>query len=168
MKFGCIIDRKAGIVSIDGDPRSVDTSSLPADVNVITWSVKRKKGWIEYNNNPYDLDPSQFKGNKDITDVSPYQHMLDEWAETPSGEDENKMIILEDEHRETMKAVKHMEEELEKVKKNMPEEPELMAGQLAHKEKLIKVLEESKAHCAKCNGELEIIRGKYGKTKGKK
>jgi hypothetical protein len=67
------ISRSDGHVTIDGETRTVDASSLPAYVSVIQWSDEANVGWIEFVNDGHGA----FLPNCKIVDFSPYHYLLE-------------------------------------------------------------------------------------------
>lgn len=56
-------------VYIDGVPKYVDCSSLPADFHALQW--EGESGLVEFVKN--------YKSAEEITDLTPYQSFIDEW-----------------------------------------------------------------------------------------
>ncbi|NDB59843.1 hypothetical protein EB001_15555 [bacterium] len=69
------IIRDDNCVYIDGISRIIDCSSLDPSIHAIQWNGQ--KGMIEY------VDPDPFDGKmpapKPITDITPYQYLIDAW-----------------------------------------------------------------------------------------
>lgn len=73
-----------GVVAVDGEFRTVDLSTLDANIHAIQWNGTT--GHIEYKDNSPNLD---------ITDVTAYQSFIDAWtAAAPPAPtlDENKAV----------------------------------------------------------------------------
>jgi len=78
MKLAII--RNDNTVYVDGVPRAVDCSVLPADVHAIQWDAVAGHGEIEYA--PVRCATCGSIGkkpNQALTDIAPYQAMVDAW-----------------------------------------------------------------------------------------
>lgn len=69
------IVRDDNYVIINGEGRTVDLSSLPANIHAIQWDSN--EGEIEYGKKVPGLE--KFNRNERITDISPWQSIIDAW-----------------------------------------------------------------------------------------
>lgn len=74
MRITIVVDDN--VVMIEGQAETVDCSSLlPQDVHVIQWYGTH--GEVEY---ATDIQTGHRKGNDKITDITPYQYLVDAWT----------------------------------------------------------------------------------------
>jgi hypothetical protein len=78
------IIRGDGTVYVDGVPRTVDCSSLPADLHAVQWDGTA--GEIEYASvRCAGCGGVSRKANQPITDMTPYQPQVDAWHAAGKG-----------------------------------------------------------------------------------